>query len=52
MADILLINGAVVYGALIGETITVKNTIDIHYDEDLGDIAPDSVHVEQYFTGE
>ncbi|MBW2674910.1 MAG: hypothetical protein JRD89_16105 [Deltaproteobacteria bacterium] len=50
-ADILLINNAVAYGALIGKTVTLQNDVEVHYDEDLQGIGSgDSTRVAQYFT--
>ncbi len=50
-ADILVINNAVAYGALIGKTVTLQNDVEVHYDEDLQGIGGgDSSHVAQYFT--
>ncbi len=50
-ADITVPNSAVIYGSLIGETVTLGNGVDMHYDEDLQGIGGgDSSHVAQYFT--
>lgn len=51
-ADITVGNNDVVYGSLVGETVTVGNNAQVHYDEDLQNIGADSADVEQYFTGE
>jgi len=50
-ADITVPNSAVIYGSVIGETVTLGNGVFIHYDEDLQGIGGgDSSHVAQYFT--
>ncbi len=50
-ADISVVNNAIIYGAVIGKTVTLGNRVVIHYDEDLQGIGGgDSSHVAQYFT--
>ncbi|MDD3375062.1 MAG: hypothetical protein PHY73_04995 [Candidatus Omnitrophica bacterium] len=40
--DVELRNNAVTYGALVGDTVTLKNNAGVHYDEDLASISSGS----------
>lgn len=51
-ADITVGGNGVVYGSLIGESITAGNNTRIHYDEDLQYADPEGRTVEQYFAGD
>lgn len=53
-ANITVGNNAVVYGALVGDTVTVQNNGQIHYDEDLLGVGSggDGFGVEQYFKAQ
>jgi len=51
-AHIIVGGNGVIYGSLVGETITAGNNTRIHYDEDLQYVDPGSRTVEQYFAGD